>query len=253
MIEPTQRFSACVQDYVKYRPRYPDEAIRILQQECGLVPEWRVADVGSGTGFLAELFLRNGNPTFGVEPNDPMREAAETLLKDYPHFTSVDGSAENTTLPGSSLEMIAAGQAFHWFDRRASKREFGRILRPGGWVVLIWNERRVDTPFLRAYERLLTEFAPDYEKVDHRHITQNVIAGFFAPSDFQARMCENLQTFDFDGLKGRLLSCSYAPKPGEPGYEPMIEGLGRIFDQHHQDGRIVFEYDTKLYFGRLDE
>jgi len=250
-LDPLIRFSSRVENYVKYRPHYPPAVLDILRDECGLTPDWQVADIGSGTGFLTELFLRNGNQTFGVEPNGPMREAAELLLKDYPNFTSVDGTAENTGLPDSCVEMTSAGQAFHWFDRARAKKEFTRILKPRGCIVLVWNERRAGTPFLDAYEQLLRKFAPQYGKVDHRRMDDQVLGEFFSPEGFQARSCENAQTFDFAGVKGRLLSSSYTPEAGQPGHEPMIAELALIFEQHQRDGKVTCEYDTSVYFGRL--
>ena len=165
MLSPTVRFSTRVENYVRYRPGYPDAVLAWLRAECDLTPAAVVADIGSGTGKLAELFLRNGNRVFGVEPNREMREAGEGMLAGFPNFVSVDGAAEATTLPAASVDFVTAGQAFHWFDRQTARREFARILKPGGWVVLVWNERRSDSPFLRDYEALLREFASEYEQV----------------------------------------------------------------------------------------
>ena len=251
MHEATKRFSSRVENYVKYRPRYPQAVIEILREECGLTPEWRVADIGSGTGFSTELFLANGNPTYGVEPNEPMREAAESLLKPYPHFTSIDGTAEETTLPDSCVELVVAGQAFHWFDRETSRHEFRRILTPGGWVALMWNERRKGVPFLDEYERMLKQNAPEYPIADHTKIDDEIIGEFFSPGGFRSRTSEYEQVFDFEGLKGRLLSVSYAPESGHPNHEPMIAELKRIFDRYQSDGRVRFEYDTRVYSGQL--
>src|SRR5688572_15000399 len=156
MTHHQSRFSSRVENYIKFRPGYPKEVIDILKTDCGLTESSKVADIGSGTGILSELFLKNGNRVFGVEPNEPMRTAAERLLSAFPEFVSVDGSAEATRLEAGSMDFVAAGQAFHWFDRDAAKTEFKRILKPEGWVVLIWNERSIDsTPFLREYEKLL--------------------------------------------------------------------------------------------------
>ena len=249
--QSTERFSSRVDNYVKYRPRYPRQVMDILREECGLLPEWTVADIGSGTGFSTELFLANGNPTFGVEPNGPMREAAESLLEGYSNFTSIGGTAEETTLPDHCVEMVVAGQAFHWFDRARTKVEFRRILRPGGWVVLMWNERRQGVPFLDAYQRMLEEHSPEYRVADHRDIDSRVIGEFYSPSGFQLRTIPYEQAFDFEGLKGRLLSSSYAPEPGQPAHEPMMSELRRIFDCHQSDGQVRFEYDTRVYFGQF--
>ena len=169
MTDPTQRFSSRVDNYVKYRPSYPAAIIGLLATECGLTPDSIVADVGSVTGLLAELFLQAGNRVMGIEPNRDMREAGEQLLRGYDRFVSIAAAAEAITLPDHSVDCITAGQSFHWFDRERAGLEFARILKPQGWLVLIWNERRIDsTPFLRAYEQLLHTYSPDYAQVDHK-------------------------------------------------------------------------------------
>ena len=151
VLRPTERFSDRVADYVRYRPGYPPELLECLQRNCGLRPQWVVADVGSGTGLLAKIFLENGNRVFGIEPNAAMRAAGEEFLRGLDQFTSQEGRAEATGLPARSVDLITAGQAFHWFDRRRARAEFERILKPGGWVALVWNERRTSTPFLADY------------------------------------------------------------------------------------------------------
>jgi ubiquinone/menaquinone biosynthesis C-methylase UbiE len=137
MTDSTRRFSNRVKNYVRYRPSYPQGVISALQAETALTKSSVIADIGSGTGLSAELFLQNGNPVFGVEPNLAMRQAAEQHLKNYPHFYSVDGTAEATTLPNKSVDYAVAAQAFHWFNPQLARQEFSRILQPGGWVVLI--------------------------------------------------------------------------------------------------------------------
>ena len=154
-----QRFSNRVADYIRYRPGYPSTCLDLLREECGLQPAHVVADIGSGTGLLSKLFLDNGNRVFGVEPNAEMRSAGEEYLQEYANFSSVNGSAEETTLPSQSIDFITAGQAFHWFEPAKAKREFQRILKPGGWVVVVWNERRIfESRFGKEYEKLLGRF-----------------------------------------------------------------------------------------------
>jgi SAM-dependent methyltransferase len=252
MSDPTRRFANRVEAYVKYRPGYPAAVVSLLEHECGLVRGSRIADVGSGTGILSEIFLKHGNRVFGVEPNREMREAGERLLAGYPAFVSVEGRAEATTLADRSVDFVTAGQAFHWFDRSVARREFVRIVRSEGWVVLIWNVRRKDsTPFLRSYERLLLTYSVDYEIVDHDRVTDAVIAAFFHPGSFSLRTLENRQVFDYPGLEGRLLSSSYVPGPGHPKHAPMLAELAKIFAAHQEGGTVSLDYDTKIYFGRL--
>ena len=250
-VNPTQRFSSRVENYIRYRPGYPAEVLEILKQDCGLASTWTVADIGSGTGLLSKMLLEIGNRVFGVEPNADMRQAGERFLQDYSNFTSVAGSAEATTLPDGSVDMVTAAQAAHWFDGTQARREFVRILKTGGWAVLIWNERKTDSsPFLAAYEKLLLTYGTDYQDVRHEHTTADIDA-FFSPSPFRSRFLPNYQSFDYASLKGRLLSSSYTPQNGDPRYEPMLRELRRIFDAHQREGRVRFEYDTQVYYGRL--
>src|SRR5579862_1572629 len=247
----TSRFSDRVENYVRYRPGYPREAVEVLRNECGLLPDYAVADVASGTGIWTRMLLDNGNPVFGVEPNDEMRQAGERLSAKFSKFTSVAGKAEATTLADGSIDFVTAAQAAHWFDRAAARREFTRILRPGGWLVLLWNERLVDgTAFLRDYEELLLKFGTDYEDVRHERTT-DAVNEFFDPQPYQERVFAMRQEFDYAGLEGRLLSSSYAPGLGHPKYEPMLGELRRIFDEQAEHGKVSFEYKTRVYFGRL--
>jgi SAM-dependent methyltransferase len=210
-----------------------------------------IADIGSGTGLLTELFLQHGNPVFGVEPNPEMRTAGENYLTRYPRFASVSGAAEATTLPDSSVDMIVAGQAFHWFDREKTRTEFVRILKPNGWVVLAWNGYRVETsPLMAAYQDLVVRYGTDYSEVQ-REVVGCDVESFYAPGNCKCAHFEFQQTFDYEGLKGRLLSASYAPEPDHPNYEKMLSDLRTVFDTHQKDGRVVFAYETELYYGQL--
>ena len=247
----TSRFSDRVENYVRYRPGYPAEILHLLKDECGLTPSGVIADIASGTGIWTRVLLENGNPVFGVEPNAEMRQAGERLLAEFPKFTSVAGSAEATTLADAGVDFVTAAQAGHWFDRARARKEFVRILKPGGWLVLLWNERITDsTPFLRAYEQLLLDYGTDYADVRHERTT-GAVNEFFDPTPFQERVFEMRQEFDYAGLEGRLLSSSYAPGPGHPKHVPMLAALRGIFDAHAVDGRLGFDYKTRVYFGRL--
>jgi ubiquinone/menaquinone biosynthesis C-methylase UbiE len=252
MTDVTRRFSSRVENYIKYRPGYPNEVIETLRSECGMTSESIIADVGSGTGILTEMFLQYGAMVYGIEPNREMREAGERLLKDYQRFRSVEAKAEETTLDDASVDFITAGQAFHWFDRERARTEFARILRPQGWIALIWNERVTNTtPFLVACEQLLIDYSTDYEQVDHRRIDDKVIGEFFGSDRFRLKQFNNIQVFDYEGVKGRLLSSSYAPEEGHSNFEPMIAELERIFQAYQDEGRVVVEYITQMYYGQL--
>lgn len=250
MSDSTVRFSNRVENYIKYRPHYPKEIISYLAGHIQLTYEKIIADIGSGTGISTELFLQNGNKVYGIEPNKEMREAGEKYLEQYKLFISVNGTAEETLLEDNSMDVIVCGQAFHWFDVKKAKEEFKRILKDNGYVVLIWNSRKIDTSdFLIAYENLLLKYGTDYEKVVHKTLESGddkTIEWFFAPHKLHMKSFENSQTFDFEGIKGRLLSSSYAPIDNKE----MLEELKKIFDKHNKNGTVVFEYETKVYFGK---
>jgi SAM-dependent methyltransferase len=247
----TSRFSDRVGNYVRYRPGYPPEILPTLEKECELRPAHVVADIASGTGLWTRLLLEHGNPVFGVEPNAEMRQAGERFLASFPKFTSVTGTAEATTLPADSVHFVTAAQAGHWFDQAKSRQEFVRILKPGGWLVLLWNERLTDTtPFLREYEDLLLKYGMDYAAVRHEGTTDE-IHQFFDPAPFQERLFSIQQNFDYAGIEGRLLSSSYAPGPDHPKYVPTLRDLRQLFDKHSVDERATFDYKTRVYFGQL--
>lgn len=251
LVDSTQRFSSRVQQYVRFRPSYPRQVLETLRRECGLSRDSIIADIASGTGIFTRLLLEHGNRVFGVEPNTEMRSAGEEFLSAYPKFTSVNGTAEATTVPSQSVDLVTAAQAAHWFNREESRREFIRILKPGGRLVLLWNERLTDsTPFLRDYEQLLLRHGTDYKEVRHEH-TKSAINEFFDPFPFQQHTFEMRQESDYAGLEGRLTSSSYTPGPEHPGYQPMLRELRRIFDIHQKNGQVTFEYITRMYCGRI--
>jgi SAM-dependent methyltransferase len=245
-----ERFSNRVENYIKYRPGYPGEIIRLLEKEINFNSTWIVADVGSGTGILSRLFLDNGNSVYGIEPNSEMRKAGENQLSNYVKFKSIRGSSENTSLQNNCIDLISAGQAFHWFDVQKSKEEFKKILKKNGYVALIWNNRKTNSSvFLHEYENLLLNFSVDYKLVDHKNVNEKILGELF--DQYRLKTFPNFQIFNFEELKGRLLSSSYVPMPDNPGYKAMVEELEKIFNQNEVGGKIQFEYDTELYFGTL--
>jgi SAM-dependent methyltransferase len=182
-----------------------------------------------------------------------MRAAAARTLAEYGRYTGMDGSAEATRLPAQAMDFIVVGQAFHWFERDAARKEFLRLLKPDGVVVLIWNDRRLtSTPFMRDYEALLQEFGRDYREVDHKQVHHREgLAPFFGGEFFDASFA-HAQHFDLDGLIGRLHSASYMPAPGEMNYAPMVDRARELFVAHAEGGKVRFDYDCKLYYGLLN-
>lgn len=246
-LNPTQRFSNRVNNYVKYRPSYPTAVLTCLQEECGLVETAVIADIGSGTGILARLFLQNGNRVLGVEPNKEMREAGEAFLAEFPRFTSVNGTAEATTLPDNSVDFVTAGQAAHWFDREKSLPEFQRILRPGGTVALVWNTMAFDaSPFMQGYGQLMQRYFAN--KPDRQDELRGGVLDYLG-ARAQMRTFPHEWPYDLAGITGGLLSSSYAPLAGDPRHEPMLAELAELFAANVAgDGRIRVLFTTELYF-----
>jgi SAM-dependent methyltransferase len=251
-IKATERFSSRVANYVKYRPGYPASLVDRMLALGLLSANTTMADIGSGTGLSSAIFLEKGFTVYGVEPNAEMRAAGEDFLKEEKQFVSVSGTAEATRLEDHSIDCIIAGQAFHWFDLEKCKLEFKRILKPGGHVALIWNDRRHDsTDFLRAYEDLLKMFGTDYAKVNHRNIAEESFDAFFGKENWQTFTEYNFQDFTFEGLKGRLLSSSYVPDENHPDTPFMLSVLKKIFLRYQDSGTVKFEYDTRVFFGKI--
>ena len=251
MTDPRKRFSERVANYIRFRPGYPEALLPVLLPAAQSRDATSIADVGSGTGIFTRLLLQPGVTVYGVEPNANMRRAAEEYLADYENFVSVEGDAENTGLADASVDLVTAAQAFHWFNNDASRIEFNRILKPGGRLALIWNQRRLEQPFQQDYEALLRALAPEYGKVNHMNLDDDEIAQFYRPGQMQVFHFDNNQQFDFDGLTGRLKSSSYCPDENTPVYARLIDGLAGLFDTHAVSGRLTFEYDTRLYLGPI--
>ena len=246
----TSLFSGRVQNYIKYRPTYPASLLDLLAEKCGLTPASVIADVGSGTGILTEMLLKHGNPVFAIEPNAEMRSAADELLGRYPNFTSVGAGAEATTLRPQSVDFVTVAQAFHWFDHPAARAEFIRILKPRGWVALIWNKARTDTPFEKEYN--------EFWRVDLRgaHEARDgyeaLIQPFFGEAHYAHAVLDGVpQVMNRDEFIGRILSISAATQPGEAGYEAFIQKVRGMFEYHQQNGLVTISYDTDVFLGQL--
>ena len=247
LVEPKKRFSSRVENYIKYRPSYPLKIINFLKEERILAKDTVIADIGSGTGILTKLFLDNGNQVYGIEPNKDMRDAAEKNLQEYTNFSSLEGSAESTGLKEDCINLIIAGQAFHWFDVRGAKREFKRILKPNGNVALIWNNRgKTGSDFDISYENFILKYGTDYKEV--RKNEKNVDLFF----NYQKETFYNFQELDFTSFKGRVLSSSYIPLADNPVFPKMILELEDLFNKHQRNGIIRIEYDTEIYLGKLE-
>ena len=249
MKDSTERFSDRVDNYAKYRPAYPEKILDYLK-EYNFSGSSVIADAGSGTGKLTELFLKNGNRTYAVEPNPDMRNMADSLLNKYANYVSINGTAEKTALGNASVDFVVVGQAFHWFDADKALNEFRRILKINGVLVLIWNDRKLDTGFLIEYDSILKKYSKDYGEITHRNISDEVIEKYYS-GDYKKYTIDNYQEFNFTELMGRFSSGSYTPKEGTDEYKDSYRSLEKIFHKYETNGKIVFKYDTKIYAGRI--
>lgn len=251
-LDPKKRFSSRVENYIKYRPKYPQEIIKYLKENQILHDNSIIADIGSGTGILSELFLKNGNLVYGIEPNIEMRRAGEDFLNTYSKFISKEGSAESTGLSELSVDIITAGQAFHWFNLEQSRKEFLRILKPKGWVILIWNRRKKKSDeFLRNYEKLLIKFGTDYKTIEKKKLDFDKFFKGELGITFTKLSLDNYQIFNYEGLKGRLLSTSYIPLSEYPQFKEMILELKQLFDKFQENSEVKFLYETEVFYGQL--
>lgn len=251
--QPVERFSGRETAYARYRPHYPQAVITALAAEFGLTPQDVVADIGSGTGISSMLFLGNGNPVFGVEPNAEMRGAAAEALAEFPRYTSVAGRAEATALATASVDLVTAGQAWHWFEPVATRREFARILRPPRRVSLFWNTRLAESsPLMHEYDALVRRFSSDYARVRHDRVGPEDIASLFQNRRFTYRTFPNSHDLDFETLVGRTFSSSYMPPAHDPRAPAVIAELRALFERFEHAGLVHFHYMTELYFGYVE-
>jgi SAM-dependent methyltransferase len=254
-LNPTQRFTDRVADYVKFRPGYPREITAFLAARTGLAPGQSVADIGSGTGLFTERLLEFGLQVSAIEPNEAMRLAAEAKLGAQKNFASLAGTAEHTGLADASVGHVFSAQAFHWFRPAEARHEFLRILRPRGWVVLVWNNQRQDgSPFPTGYEAIKERYGTDFKAVSQKYfLTPGSLDILYGAGRVTREVFSHHQDFDFPGLRGRLLSSSYAPREDHPNYLPMLAALEKLFTDCQAGGSVRMEYDAEVFYGRLED
>ena len=255
-LSATERFSNRAEAYVRGRPSYPQQIVNHLQQVGALGPGHSVVDIGVGTGLSAEPFLRGGYSVIGVEPNEAMRLAGDQQLTVYAEkggaYRSVAGTAEATTLPDDSADLVIAGQAFHWFDVEQAAIEARRILRPGGWAALIWNDRQsTGSAFLAGYEALLRTHGIEYAKLLHRHVDEKGIAQFFAPAQALLAAFDNPRELEREDLLALARSASYLPAPEDPRHAAMLLALNALFDSQAKNGTVQMMYRTRMHYARV--
>jgi ubiquinone/menaquinone biosynthesis C-methylase UbiE len=253
VLPPTERFSDRVADYVQARPSYPSEVITLLEEKCGVDSNSFIADIGCGTGIFTQQLLSIGCLVVGIEPNVPMLEAAIANLESHDQFLAVEASGEDTGLADRCVDLVTVAQAFHWLNPSEARQEFQRVLKPKGWVALIWNERKSSgSPFLEGYEKVLKDFAPEYALVKHRSNSEDSILAWFQNPEAEVHSFENRHMIDQAGLMRRAFSSSYVPAEGTPGREAIAKELMKLFDSTHHEGLISFAYETKVFLGQLN-
>lgn len=246
----TTSFTGRVDDYAKYRPLYPEQIITLLENKIGFDQSKDIADIGCGTGKLSRLFLNNGNLVFGVEPNDEMRLKSEKLLSKFINFISVEGSAETTMLATNSIDVITVGQAFHWFDLKKTKKEFKRILRKDGYVVIAWNERKNNSPVMKAVNKILLSLNQTHEEEEKNLVDKNLLNTFYGVEKAGSSTIPNFQMLDLEGLKGRIRSISYVPDSGNE-HNKIMNYIKDVFNKYNNGGMVKIEYTTRLFYGKL--
>lgn len=251
-LKNTERFSNRVDNYVKYRPGYSAELLDYVYSETGVSQDSVIADFGSGTGIFTKMLLDKGSRVYAVEPNEKMRLAAQNSLSNYDGFYSVDGAAENSGILESSIDFVTCAQSFHWFDRDASKKEFRRILKPEGKVLLIWYRMFTEgSGFMKGYEEIHYSFPGRGAVTDHRNIGNEEMKDFFRDSIFNTKSFSFGHKLDFEGLKGRALSSSHAPSPGDENFASTMEKLSKLYLKHQVNNEVEFLYRTDLYWGKV--
>lgn len=253
MSDGSALFGPLAEDYARYRPGYPAAVLDELARACGLTSDWSVADVGSGTGNLARLFLAAGHKVYGIEPNREMRQAGERLLAGYPSFHSLDGCAEAIPLDGQSVELVAIGQALHWFEVDPAKAEFQRVLRPGGWVAVTWNDRLSDTTaFTREYGQITRALAREHASPCNALPLSAGLERLFGACAPHSASFAHTQSFDLDGFLGRARSSGYVPQPGSPNHDEAAALMTDLFTRHQRAGTVDFHYIARLFVAQLD-
>lgn len=249
-LDPTGRFSGRAEAYARYRPDYPDAAIDHIVAHCGLNAWSLIVDVGCGTGISSRIFAQRRLQVMGIEPNRDMRRQAEAEPFDgSPLPVYRRGQAEATGVPDASVELVLAAQAFHWFRADEALREFHRILKPGGWVALMWNERDESDPFTRAYGDGL-RIGPDTAELEK----QRAAAGaplLTCPLFEQAGTARfhHEQTLNAEEVVGRARSASYFPRDPQIAAR-VTEALQAAFRRFERNGNVCMRYVTSVLSAR---
>jgi SAM-dependent methyltransferase len=250
-LNPTGRFSNRADYYARFRPGYPPGVVKILSKELAFTRNDIVADIGSGTGLLTKLFLKNGNKVFAVEPNDKMRLHVEKDSSRFRNLVTVKATAEATTLAAYSVDLIAVGQALHWFNPSKTRREFSRISKPGAGLCVVYNKRAKSSGLSRGYAKVVTRYSRDRKKIPP--VTDRLASAYFDKGEFSKFDLPNEQILSFRGLLGRLISASYVPTPKDKDFRAFEEDVREVFDSYSVKGRVRLAYDTEILVGKVSQ
>ncbi|EAR09921.1 class I SAM-dependent methyltransferase [Reinekea blandensis] len=250
-MESSQRFTGRHTNYDRFRPGYPPELVERIEIVTNLSKNAEIADIGSGTGIFSGYFVEKGYSVTAVEPNDDMRAIAEKKLDSFKNFHSQPHQAEHTGIPDHSIDLIIAAQSFHWFDLNRTIDEFRRILRPGGYVALIWNQRSTHEPFQKAYDAVIQTYAQDYDSVNHQTLENSEYTQVFRKGQFEHHTWPYQQSFDLDGLIGRMRSSSYCPPETSTAYSDLLADINELFNRFQHQGKVAFNYKSSLLVGRI--
>lgn len=247
----TGKFDRKGKVYAKARPDYPKALFEFLISEQMLGKEKDMADIGSGTGIFTAQLSPFVKTVFAIEPNDDMRNKAEDRFKPYPNIASVNATAENTTLPNTSVDLITVAQAFHWFDRKAFKNECKRILKPNGKILLVWNDRDISSNVIKDNFAVNKIFCPNFKGSSNGiDFSKDAFKDFF-DGEYEMTEFDNCLVYERDAFIARSLSSSYSPKKNDPAYDEYVKALESVFEKHQTNGTVKYPYITRCYIGTV--
>ncbi|MEM9070805.1 MAG: class I SAM-dependent methyltransferase [Myxococcota bacterium] len=241
-MDPRDRFSATVDDYVRYRPDYPDAFFDWLRDAHGLAPKSRILEVGCGTGIATRQLMERGYDVVATDPNEAMLTAAR---KHGGTFVCAD--AETLDVQGE-FSLVVGGQAFHWFDLARALPRFAELAPR---AVAFWNLRDDHHPSMAAYDALLRKRCSEYASVGAEPRARAVQAQV-AAADLKVARFPHAQALSLDAFRGRVWSSSYVRHSVEDPDRFNAE-LDRLFETHAEDGVFRMRYQTRaLSFALTD-
>jgi ubiquinone/menaquinone biosynthesis C-methylase UbiE len=221
-----ENFTGKAEAYAKGRPGYPKAVIDTI---VGLAPKDAVfADIGAGTGKLTVKLAEREYSVLAIEPNTDMRKQLAITLAPYSNVKIIDGTAETTTLPDHSVDIITIAHALHWFDLDAFRIECRRIVKPGGLVIAIYN------------------LTPGGEMI--RVSIKTTDAFFSNPTTWEF---PNPMQYTRENWLAYIASQDEYPLPNDPGYDAHIAKINAEFDRNSEDGLLNIDRITKIYSERI--